>query len=85
MKRILYFLGLKTGEILLLVFVPYFIGRLVCCFVDWKSGVFDVWMAGLVGLVFTGVFLIVLFMAWSIIGANWRKAGKLAKIKGKST
>jgi hypothetical protein len=87
MKKILVFIGLKIGEIGIIIFLPYFIGLLVIRW-DWYTEFFfterpAVWIVGLSFLFYLLFALVFLAMIGLLINTNWKWAKKIAnKNKG---
>ena len=74
--RALIFVGLKLGELAVLVFAPWGVGLLVKPLMPEDSLVQNVpWAVGLV-IIATGAF--VLLLALAAIYENWDRAGRLA-------
>jgi len=71
--KIIIFIGLKIVEILMLIFIPYFIGKFANSFLgdhdrppNWVMGIMVLLCAAILGM-----------LGWIIVTTNWEWAGKL--------
>lgn len=86
MKRVLKFVGLKIVELSAIIFIPYGIGRLACCFPKWM----EIWtypthfwmffafgILHLIGLFLSLACIVGLIVyIWEFIKLNWKWAAK---------
>ena len=87
MKRILVFIGLKVAEIGGVVFVPYWVGKLVIYIYNKVSPDNWIGMRSCLEVYGTGFFSILIFIGICsmiavfclIIGQNWEWASKITK------
>jgi len=73
--KILIFIGLKTVEIAAIVFVPYYMGKLLMPFIDKEEQIkITYWMIGLGAIILA---CLLVFWGYLLVTANWEWAGKL--------
>lgn len=82
--RILLFIGLKLAEILAIVFMPYWLGRLICKIPYIGEAGIPYWIAGFLGIIMLFAVLMITFCTITevlpiICRANWNWAGRILR------
>ena len=80
--KILLFLGLKVTEISVIIFIPYWLGRLMHKIPFFTVSKMPCWITGFFGIImlivaFGIVFIIIVEILPTICRANWRWVGKI--------
>lgn len=77
--KVAMFILLKLLEITIVVFVPHYLGRLVCL-LPWigRDGA-PYWLFGILAMLLALIFVFTVFGIYALILANWELAGKIMK------